>query len=247
MTSRSQRPEDDLRALAGDLRTSVTAEATARAVGRAISARPRRPRRLALVAVAAGITLIGNVAFAGTIDEAVPGDLLYPLDRAREWIADRWGGEDHTSERLDEAEVLIERQDFEAAMELALEIGEANLANAAAKANAAALAGDEQALATAIDDVKEAANEVAEEASGGKAGGDASDPATNPGNKPADSPSVTRPDNSEKDKDKDAGPTSPPGNSGSAGSGGQGPGSGQGPGQGQGSGGGQGKGQGNQP
>lgn len=186
------RLDEDLRALAAELRASVRPEATARVVARAWARRRRRRTRLVVTVAVLGLMVIGNVAFAATIDRAVPGDLLYPLDRAQEWLADRLGGLDRTPERVSETAELVARGDYEAALELARAVGVKELVAATANVSSAAQSGDQAELEDAIADVKAAAEAVAEEASGGMAGGDASDPASNPGNKPEDSPSLTR-------------------------------------------------------
>ena len=194
-----KRPEEDLRALAADLRASVSSQTTAQAINTAFMARRRKARRLGLVVTILGLMLVANVAFVGVADTAIPGDILYPVDRAHEWIADRLGDVDHTSERIVEAQLLVERQDYGRALALATEIGvdagasaalleelenvdlnetdagieEQVLALVAAAGNVstAAQSGDKDALRVAIAAVHDAANEVAESASGGHAGG----------------------------------------------------------------------------
>jgi hypothetical protein len=89
-----------------------------------------------VAAVATGLLTLSNGALAAVSDPASPGDLLYPLDRAYERLADIFGDNDRAAERLDEAEVLATRGDSAGAMELAAEAledmpGDAELAEAA--------------------------------------------------------------------------------------------------------------------
>lgn len=262
-----KRPEDDLRALAADLRASVSEEATAYAIDRAFVARKRSTRRLVLVLTVLGLMLVANVAFAGAVDSAVPGELLYPFDRAHEWIADRLGTIDHTPERVTEARVLVDRQDYRRALALATEIGlEAgaspalleeledvdlsgdtddvksqvlDLIAATGNVSEAAHSGDKDALRAAIAAVHDAAKEVAETASGGQAGGqgNAGGQPESEPDKKADSPSNTAPGQMDENTTTTTSVTTPD----TAPGNGQG-GGGQGGGQGDGQGGGQGQG-----
>jgi hypothetical protein len=156
------------------------------------------------------------VALAEVSDSAVPGEILYPLDRAYEWITGRFGPQDHGPERVSEALELVEAGDTDRALGLVNEIlangsGDATLeesvdqlrgsgnsqgvrdqvrelVGAAAKVHEAALDGNQSALSAAIEDVKAAAADVAETAG--------SPAVTAPGQLDApigDNPSVTAP------------------------------------------------------
>ncbi|MDF1594590.1 MAG: hypothetical protein P1T08_00645 [Acidimicrobiia bacterium] len=64
-------------------------------------------RRLLAIAAAAATFISGNVGMAMAADSAVPGDLLYGLDRAYEQLSELVGlGGDHRDERLEEAAQL---------------------------------------------------------------------------------------------------------------------------------------------
>ena len=65
-------------------------------------------RRRLVTVVAAGATFItGNLGVAMAADSAVPGDLLFGLDRAYERLSELVGfSDDHTDERLEEAAQL---------------------------------------------------------------------------------------------------------------------------------------------
>ena len=190
--------------------------------------------------------------------------MLYPADRAYEWLADLVVSSDHTPERVDEALILVERGETALALETVEDIlgdqADLNQAVAALAANSnsqevrekvkdlvaaaaqvsdAAQSGDQTALHAAIDVVHQEAAEVAAEASNGQAGGNSSD---NVKDDRSDTPSVTAPGQVEPPSvtapgqiDEPSTTTSHPG---------QGQGGGNGSGSGGGSGGGNGKGQG---
>ncbi len=105
----------------GEVDDLVTHRATARAL--ATQPVPHRWRsRLAPVAAAVALSVVGNAALVMTADSAVPGDLLYSIDRAGEEIADWLGSEaDHRTERLVEAYELAALGDQEGALALARE------------------------------------------------------------------------------------------------------------------------------
>jgi hypothetical protein len=101
-------PLDDLRSYARHLAEEVPGEMARLRVERAIAA-PPQPRK-ALVAVAVAVLLTSsNVALATIADPAAPGDALYRFDRAYERLADLVGEADHSTERLDEAALMLER------------------------------------------------------------------------------------------------------------------------------------------
>jgi hypothetical protein len=137
------------------------------------------------------------VALAEAADPAVPGEFLYPLDRAYEWVSDRFASRDHVPERVAEAlelaedghtdrallvvtEILGDDQSLQAEVgvlsgsgsSLAVRDEVKDLVGAASSVHEAAQSGDPDALEDAISDVKEAAREVAETASQGVAGGE---------------------------------------------------------------------------
>lgn len=105
-------PLDELRRYAASLRAGTDEDVARRSVARAMAAgnaRHARPaRRPAVLATAA--VLLGNAGLAAAAEPAVPGDLLYGVDRAYERLADVVGlGADHAAERLDEATELVAR------------------------------------------------------------------------------------------------------------------------------------------
>ena len=88
----------------------------ARALAR-VEARPHRRARLAAAIVSGSAFAIVSVTGVGAIaDQAVPGDSLYPVDRAYESIGRAIGRDtDRTQERLEEALALVQRGDRVAA------------------------------------------------------------------------------------------------------------------------------------
>lgn len=91
-----------------------------RAIGRARETRPRRAPRLVFAGVAMLIAV--NAVAAAAADAAVPGDVLYPLDRGYERVADLVAlGGDRTGERVTEAEVLVSRGEHMTAVDLIAE------------------------------------------------------------------------------------------------------------------------------
>jgi hypothetical protein len=166
-----------------------------------------RPRT---IAAAAAILVLGNAGLAAAADGAVPGDLLYPVDRAYESIGAALGFHvGGSAERLDEAQVLLERGNVSAAIETAAATLGDGLAAEALElttsaddpTTASAPDGGEDlqaavgALIEAIrsddkDDIKQAARTVAETARGepfdadqgpGKDSGDGSPPTASEG------------------------------------------------------------------
>lgn len=101
-------PLDDLRSYARHLADEVPGEMTRLRVERAITAPPRPRKTLVAVAVAVLLTST-NVALATIADPAAPGDALYRFDRAYERLIDLVGEGDHSTERLDEAALILER------------------------------------------------------------------------------------------------------------------------------------------
>lgn len=134
-------PHKALRDYASDLVESIPPARSRAEVERAL-AKVHRPvrRRLPVVVVAsAGLFLIGNMAMAAISDPAVPGDTLYPVDKAYEWLADKMGpGGDRTDERLDESVVLGSRNESPAALDLV------------------AQAMDDAVVLAAVEDIREA-------------------------------------------------------------------------------------------
>jgi hypothetical protein len=117
-----QEPLDQLRRYGEDLANAVPPARSRLAALRAVGGSPRPVRRLPRVAAATlGFFAIANVAAAAVSDSAVPGDALYPLDRAYEAVGSLIGIDDHSAERFAEAEVLIERSDLDGAMDLVVE------------------------------------------------------------------------------------------------------------------------------
>lgn len=116
-------PISDLRRYASDLASEVPYADARRAANRAMATRQSTPRR-AVVAMATTVLFgISNVALAATADSAVPGDILYGIDRAYENVSGLVGiGGVHAAERLAEADTLLQRGNFGAALELVQEI-----------------------------------------------------------------------------------------------------------------------------
>lgn len=116
-------PIHDLRRYAADLEASVPEHRARQAVARALAREGRaRPRRLVVALATAALLAVGNVALAAAADPAVPGDPLYPLDRAYERLASIFGLEGDTAdERLDESQALLERGNALAALETLVE------------------------------------------------------------------------------------------------------------------------------
>ncbi len=123
-----------LRAYAARLTDEVDDQAGYLAAARAVAQGPVAglswKRRLLAVASACGLFVSGNVGLALASDSAVPGDLLYGLDRTYEAVADALGfDDDHSMERFEEAVVLSHRGNLPRALEVARE-GAAGIGNA---------------------------------------------------------------------------------------------------------------------
>lgn len=128
-------PTDRLRRYGEDIASAVSPArsrvAAMRAIGQARRTRPRRTRQLAFAAL--GVFVVANVVTAGVANAAVPGDVLYSLDRGYERVADVFGlGGDHGEERISEAEVLLQRSEVEGAIDLIAEAANLEAARAAA-------------------------------------------------------------------------------------------------------------------
>jgi hypothetical protein len=119
-------PIDDLRRYARDLESEVgttRSEIRARQAIETVRHAPRRPRRTVVVVATTVIMGLGNTALAAAANPAVPGDLLYGVDRAYEQVGDVFGiGGTHVGERFDEAGELIERGRSADALALVQEI-----------------------------------------------------------------------------------------------------------------------------
>lgn len=115
-------PFDDLRRYADDLASEVSLSTAQRAVRSAMSPDVRRPRKLVVALVTAGLLGVSNVGLAATANPAVPGDTLYGVDRAYERVADLAGlGGPRVAERLQESGALVERGELGMALELVQE------------------------------------------------------------------------------------------------------------------------------
>lgn len=76
-----------------------------------------RPRSIIAAAI---LFVLGNAGLAAASDSAVPGDLLYPLDRAYEAVGSVLGFQHNPqAERLEEARVLLDRGEVNEAIETA--------------------------------------------------------------------------------------------------------------------------------
>lgn len=112
-------PFDDLRRYAADLASEVSQADARRAVNQAFAHASRRPRRAVVALVTTALFGLSNVALAATANPAVPGDALYGIDRAYEHVESLVGlGGLHAAERVQEADTLIQRGNFGAALEL---------------------------------------------------------------------------------------------------------------------------------
>ncbi len=148
-------PIEQLKSFGEDIRDAIPSGRShvvaARSIGRA---RTPRPRRSWVVAAATlGMFVIANVAAAAVTDSSTPGDALYGVDRAYEWVSDTLGlTHDHTSERLEEAETLLDRSDPVGALDLvASEINDETVAMVAQSLQSSALGNDElKTMATAL-------------------------------------------------------------------------------------------------
>ncbi|HJR93316.1 MAG TPA: hypothetical protein VJ938_12805 [Acidimicrobiia bacterium] len=117
-------PFDELRRFADDLIRAVPQGRSEAEVARAIRTvtAPRRRRLPALVAASVSGLFVLNLAGAAVADSSAPGDVLYPVDRSYEWVSDVLGlGGDRSGERLEEATVLTDRSEYDAALELMIE------------------------------------------------------------------------------------------------------------------------------
>lgn len=77
----------------------------------------RRP--IQAIALAATVAVLMTIGVGALADEATPGDLLYPIDRAGEWLVDLLPGDvDRGPERAREALVLVDRGDTDGAIDL---------------------------------------------------------------------------------------------------------------------------------
>jgi hypothetical protein len=163
------RPFDDLRSLGDHLREHVPpviSDQVAAAAVRKGRQRSLRRRSWIPVVVTTALLAAANVAMAQATDAAVPGDFLYPVDRAYEWLGDRFGVTNRLSERVDEALVLAARGETDLAASLTDEIadqaGHPELSAAISELLAAAQSGDHDRLEEAIGAVKAEATAIAE-------------------------------------------------------------------------------------
>lgn len=116
-TERLRRYGEDIASAVSPARSRVAAM---RAIGQANMTPPRRAPRIAFATL--GVLVVLNVVTAGVADAAVPGDVLYPLDRGYEAAVDLIGfSGDHRDERLAEAMTLVERSELDAALDLVAE------------------------------------------------------------------------------------------------------------------------------
>lgn len=117
-------PLNDLRRYARDLERQVPPERAHNRVTMVLAEthRTRRPRRTVIAIATAGVMALSNVALATVADPAVPGDVLYPVDRAYERAAAVVGlGGSNAPERIDEATVMLERGEAAVALSLVQE------------------------------------------------------------------------------------------------------------------------------
>lgn len=166
-------PIEQLKRFGEDMRDAIPSGRShvvaARSIGHART--PGRHRSWVVAAATLGMFVIANVAAAAVTDSSTPGDVLYGVDRAYEWVWDTLGiTHDHTSERLDEAETLLNRSDPESALDLvAAEINDETVATVAQNLQSSALGHDElktmaMALVTDARKMREAARSGNEQA-----------------------------------------------------------------------------------
>lgn len=174
---------EQLRRYANHLRSQVDGQAALAAARRALAARPHRaPRRRWAVGLAvAGLMAVSSVGLATVADDAVPGDLLYPIDRGLEWLGDVLGNADHIDERISESEALAHRGDTAAALEhLSSSVGTLDALDPASGIDLSAVldqarsavaatgpAGNQAQVEDEVDDLVEATKGVAEAARAG--------------------------------------------------------------------------------
>ena len=79
-----------------------------RSPGPAVVRPPRRRRRLAVVLAAIGLLLLPAAA-AIAAEDAVPGDLLYPVKRTTEWVRSVIDSDIDTVHRIEELETVLDR------------------------------------------------------------------------------------------------------------------------------------------
>lgn len=161
-------PVDKLRRYADSLRSEMPEERTHRRVGQAMAAAERRrhPRwRMALASGTAAV--IANVGLAAAAQPAVPGDILYGVDRAYEKVTDLVGLSDgHDAERIAEADGLVAAGRPDEAIELLDEVSPVDRRHLeeaidVLRSRVAASRGTGNG-----DDISDAAGDVGEEAPG---------------------------------------------------------------------------------
>lgn len=158
-------PLDELRRYAASLRAVTDEDVARRSVARAMAAgrRPARPARRPAVLAAAAV-LLGNAGLAAAAEPAVPGDVLYGVDRAYERLADAVGlGTDRAAERLAEATELVARGRPEEAGAVLDEIPPGELREAVAELRATVADGRGEGAGRSISD---AARSIGDEAPG---------------------------------------------------------------------------------
>jgi hypothetical protein len=191
------RPFDDLRSLGQHLREHVPPVISDQVAAAALRSRRRSGRRRSWIVVlaAAALLAISNVALARATDASVPGDFLYPVDRAYEWLGDRFGETNRLPERVDEALVLAAKGETDLAASLVNEIvrhaDHPEFGSVVGQLVEAAQSGSHQDLEAAIAAVKAKATVIAESNRGGAA--DPASPAVTAPGQVEGSPSDTAP------------------------------------------------------
>ncbi len=228
---------DALRVYASGLEDEVSSAAVHRAVRRAMAAEPTRfrLRRTAVVLASALGFGLGNAALALAAQPSVPGDALYGVERAYEWVASLVGIQlGSPEERLDEAAILLERGDVAGARALVAEaLGDAGAPGASEMVDSvppestsalvegakgvaeAAKTGDPEQVAEAVSDLQEELGppgvppglETSPPGLGGEPPGQADEPPGQSGEPPGQA----------KKDEASSGNETPPGNSGGAG------------------------------
>lgn len=108
---------------------------------------PRFSRAVAAASAAMVFLAVFNVGLAAVADPAAPGDLLYGIDRAYEAVTEPLGlAGDTRLERLEEAEIVTERDDASTAVTLLEEALEGVAGTGRLQPMLATIAGDRTAL-----------------------------------------------------------------------------------------------------
>lgn len=90
----------------------------------------RRRRRMSMIAVVTAVLVVLTAAGALAAESALPGDRLYPVKQATEWVRSRIDPTVPADHRIDELEILIDRRAAHDAIADQLRIAEDAVAEA---------------------------------------------------------------------------------------------------------------------